>query len=173
VGLADLEDVFEFSLPTHATEWQPPASQQNGKPETGNLNQANPIQVSGLSSQVSNFSWDSTGCRTDCSWFGFKIAVKPGAPFSRTDLARELDRNQIGNRMLFGGNLLRQPAFVQLRADRPEALRVVGEMEGSDQIMTSTLFLGTYPGLTEAMLMQEIKVISNFLAGSHDEGNVA
>jgi CDP-6-deoxy-D-xylo-4-hexulose-3-dehydrase len=144
-GLAAHEDVLEFALPTHATSWDPDRG----------------------------LTWDASGCRTDCSWFGFKIAVKPGVPFSRTDLARELDRNQIGNRMLFGGNLLRQPAFVQLRADRPEALRVVGEMEGSDQIMTSTLFLGTYPGLTEAMLMQEIKVISNFLAGSHDEGNVA
>jgi CDP-6-deoxy-D-xylo-4-hexulose-3-dehydrase len=78
-------------------------------------------------------------------------------------LAQELDRHQIGNRMLFGGNLLRQPAFVQLRYDRPEALRVVGEMVGSDQIMNSTLFLGTYPGLTQAMLSQEIKVIVDFL----------
>ena len=134
-GLAAHEDVLEFALPTHATAWDP---------ERG-------------------FTWDASGCRTDCSWFGFKIAVKPGAPFSRTDLARELDRNQIGNRMLFGGNLLRQPAFVQLRHDRPEALRVVGKMLGSDEIMFSSLFLGTYPGLTQVMLEQEIKVIADFL----------
>ena len=74
----------------------------------------------------------------------------------------ELDRNNIGNRMLFGGNLLRQPAFVQLRQERPEALRMVGEMEGSDEIMKSTLFLGTYPGLTEPMLRQEIQIIDAF-----------
>ena len=134
-GLAEHDDLLEFALPTHATGWDP---------EHG-------------------FSWDGTDCRTDCSWFGFKIAVKPGAPFSRTDLAREFDRNQIGNRMLFGGNLLRQPAFVQLRQDRPEALRVVGEMLGSDEIMSSSLFLGTYPGLTQEMLEQEIKVIADFL----------
>lgn len=133
-GLADHEDVLEFSLPTHATGWDP----QHG------------------------FSWDDTDCRTDCSWFGFKIAVKAGAPFSRTELAQELDRLQIGNRMLFGGNLLRQPAFVQLRVDRPEACRVVGEMVGSDEIMLSVLFLGTFPGLTQAMLKQEIKVIADF-----------
>ena len=131
-GLAAHDDVLEFALPTHATGWDP----QHG------------------------FSWDATGCHTDCSWFGFKIAVKPGATFSRTELAQELDRHQIGNRMLFGGNLLRQPAFVQLRQDRPEALRVVGEMEGSDEIMNTTLFLGTYPGLTESMLQAEINVIS-------------
>ena len=130
-GLAAHECVLEFALPTHATAWDP---------EQG-------------------FSWDDSGCRTDCSWFGFKIAVKPGAAFSRTELAQELDRNLIGNRMLFGGNLLRQPAFVQLRHDNPAALRVVGEMTGSDEIMESTLFLGTYPGLTEVMLDHEIKVI--------------
>jgi len=136
-GLAPLEDVLEFAIPTHATFWDP---------EEG-------------------FAWDDTGCRTDCSWFGFKIAVKQGAAFSRTELAQELDRHQIGNRMLFGGNLLRQPAFVQLRQDRPEALRVVGEMAGSDEIMGSTLFLGTYPGLTAEMLQAEIDVTKGFAAG--------
>ena len=124
-------------MPTHATSWDP---------EQG-------------------FSWDATGCRTDCSWFGFKIAVKPDALFSRTELAQELDRHQIGNRMLFGGNLLRQPAFVQLLQDQPDALRVVGEMEGSDEIMNIALFLGTYPGLTQKMLASEIEVIRNFCRG--------
>jgi CDP-6-deoxy-D-xylo-4-hexulose-3-dehydrase len=133
-GLAPLEGVLEFALPTHATAWNA---------EEG-------------------FAWDTTGCRTDCSWFGFKIAVKPGAGFERTDLARILDDNKIGNRMLFGGNLLRQPAFVQLRHDRPESLRIATSMEGSDQIMANTLFLGTYPGLTDDMLKMEIDVIMSF-----------
>jgi CDP-6-deoxy-D-xylo-4-hexulose-3-dehydrase len=109
---------------------------------------------------VEGFAWDVTGCRTNCSWFGFKIAVKPGAAFSRTELAKELDRNLIGNRMLFGGNLLRQPAFVQLRKNRPSALRVVGDMECSNEIMNRALFLGTYPGLTTRMIQAEISVIS-------------
>ncbi|MCP9836564.1 MULTISPECIES: lipopolysaccharide biosynthesis protein RfbH [Synechococcales] len=133
-GLVATEHVLEFSLPTHATGWDP---------QTG-------------------FSWDASGCRTDCSWFGFKIAVKPDAPFRRTDLARELDAHRIGNRMLFGGNLVRQPAFVQLRADRPDALRVVGDLAGADAIMVDTLFLGTYPGLTAPMLAKEIDVIRAF-----------
>ena len=47
--------------------------------------------------------------------------------------------------MLFGGNLLRQPAFVDLRKADPNAIRVVGKMVGSDEIMDKTLFLGTYP----------------------------
>ena len=74
----------------------------------------------------------------------------------------ELDRNNIGNRMLFGGNLIRQPAFVQLIQDNPNAFRTVSEMNGSDEIMNTTLFLGTYPGLTLSMLSAEIDVISNF-----------
>ena len=134
-GLSEHSDVLEFALPTHAIDWHPDLG----------------------------FTWDNTGCRTDCSWFGFKIAVKADARFSRTELAQELDRNLIGNRMLFGGNLLRQPAFVQLQVDNPKAIRVVEDMVGSDEIMTSTLILGTYPGLTETMLSREVQVISNFI----------
>ena len=135
-GLAPHEAVLEFALPTHATGWDP----------------------------KQGFSWDATGCRTDCSWFGFKISIKPGAPFSRTQLAQELDSNLIGNRMLFGGNLLRQPAFVQLLQDNPQAFRVVNIMVGSDKIMCGTLFLGTYPGLTSQMINEEIRVISSFIS---------
>lgn len=133
-GLADLGEFFDFSLPTHATGWA-----------------------------KGGFTWDATGCRTDCSWFGFMLRVKAGAPFSHTDLGRQLDAKKIGNRMLFGGNLLRQPAFVQLRKDRPSALRVVGGMPGADELMHRALFLGTYPGLTPAMLAYELEVIHEFV----------
>jgi len=133
-GLAELGEFFDFSLPTHATGWS-----------------------------KDGFTWDATGCRTDCSWFGFMLRVKAGAPFSHTDLGRHLDAKKIGNRMLFGGNLLRQPAFVQLRKDRPAALRVVGDMPGADELMHRALFLGTYPGLTPAMLAYELEVIHEFV----------
>ena len=91
------------------------------------------------------------------------LRVKPSAPFTHTDLARHLDEKKIGNRMFFGGNLLRQPVFVQLRKDRPNAFRVVGEMKGADEIMHQALFLGTYPGLTPAMLTSEIEAIRDFV----------
>jgi len=135
LGLHGLESVFEFALPTHAQAWCP----------------------------ESGFSWDDSGCRTDCSWFGFKLTVVQSAKFSRTDLARELDSNAIGNRMLFGGNLVRQPAFVHLREERPRSIRVVGDLADSDSIMNNTLFLGTYPGLTNSMLNSEIGVIKAFV----------
>ena len=89
--------------------------------------------------------------------------MKNDAPFSRTELARMLDSISIGNRMLFGGNLLRQPAFVQLRRDRSDAIRQVGDLSSSDSIMNETLFLGTYPGLTPAMLDSEIKTIIKYV----------
>ena len=141
-GLADLEEFFTFQVPTHATGWMPPST---------------------LNSQPSTFSWDTSGHRTDCSWFGFLLLVKPTAPFTRTDLARHLDAKKIGNRMLFGGNLLRQPAFMQLRKDRPDALRVAGELTGADEIMRTAMFLGTYPGLTREMLDYELTVIHQFV----------
>ena len=134
-GLAELEDVLDFALPTHATKWD----EENG------------------------YGWDRSGCRSDCSWFGFKIGVKENASFNRTELAEELDRNNIGNRMLFGGNLLRQPAFVELVKNDPEKVKTAGTMKGSDKIMKSTLFLGTYPGLTRDMLEKEIAVIKNYV----------
>jgi CDP-6-deoxy-D-xylo-4-hexulose-3-dehydrase len=145
-GLHGLEQYMDFALPTHATAWNPP--------EDG----------SDLKSQVSNFSWDSSGCRTDCSWFGFKITIKEDAPFTRTELAAHLDLKKIGNRMLFGGNLVRQPAFVQLRRDNPAAMRVSGELPGADRIMKQTMFLGTYPGLTPEMIDYMVLVIREFVA---------
>jgi len=133
-GLEDLAEFFDFSLPTHAIGWTPDAG----------------------------FAWDTTGCRTDCSWFGFMIRVRPGSPFTHTDLGRHLDAKKIGNRMLFGGNLLRQPVFVQLKKDRPESFRVAAPLTGADDIMHTALFLGTYPGLTKAMLDYELGIIHAF-----------
>jgi len=135
-GLAELSEFFDFSLPTHATGWGP-----------------------------AGFSWDSSGCRTECSWFGFMLRVKPSAPFSHTDLGRHLDEKKIGNRMLFGGNLLRQPVFVQLRQERPEAFRVCGALPGADALMNTALFLGTYPGLTREMIHYELEIIHRFVGG--------
>jgi CDP-6-deoxy-D-xylo-4-hexulose-3-dehydrase len=142
-GLQPLEDVLEFALPTHATKWLPVDS----RGENGDA-----------------FEWDDTGCKTDCSWFGFKITVKESAPFTRTELVKHLDAAKIGNRMLFGGNLVRQPAFVRLRNDEPTAMRVSGELSSADRIMNQTFFLGTYPGLTHEMVDYEIATILAFAA---------
>ena len=91
------------------------------------------------------------------------LRVKPSAPFKKLEFARHLDERKIGNRMLFGGNLLRQPAFTQLRKDNPHAFRVVGDLAGADQIMNEVLFIGTYPGLTAAMLDYMVDTIRAFV----------
>ena len=135
-GLMSVEKYIEFALPTHATQWNPDGS----------------------------FEWDNSGCRTECSWFGFKMTIKEDAPFTRTELAAHLDDHKIGNRMLFGGNLVRQPAFVQLRHDDQNAIRVATPLPEADRIMNQTMFLGTYPGLTEEMIDHMAKVICDFAA---------
>lgn len=65
------------------------------------------------------------------------MLVRPTAPFTRTEFVKYLDEKKIGNRMLFGGNLVRQPAFVQLRKDNPGAFRIVGELPLNGGIVES------------------------------------
>jgi CDP-6-deoxy-D-xylo-4-hexulose-3-dehydrase len=67
--------------------------------------------------------------------------------------------------MLFGGNLLRQPAFAYLRKENPQAIRVVSDLSGADRIMKEALFVGTYPGLTEEMIEYVSATIVAFCRG--------
>jgi CDP-6-deoxy-D-xylo-4-hexulose-3-dehydrase len=80
------------------------------------------------------------------SWFGFPLTLKAGARMERQELLKFLDARKIATRLLFGGNILRQPAF----RDIPR--RVVGGLSGADRVMERTFWVGVYPGLTPAML---------------------
>jgi CDP-6-deoxy-D-xylo-4-hexulose-3-dehydrase len=83
---------------------------------------------------------------SDPSWFGFPLAVRPGAPVDRAKLTQILGDAKIATRPLFGGNLTRQPAYEGRR------FRVVGDLTRSDFAMNNTLWLGVFPGLTEPMI---------------------
>ncbi len=91
------------------------------------------------------------------SWFGFPLAVRPEAPFSRNDLIRHLDRAKIDTRLLFGGNLTRQPAY------RDMPYRKVGPLANSDFVMTQVFWIGVYPGLRREMLEYVIDIMKNFV----------
>jgi CDP-6-deoxy-D-xylo-4-hexulose-3-dehydrase len=92
------------------------------------------------------------------------IRVKPGSPVSRKDLAVALDEAKIGNRMLFGGNLVRQPVFANARKTSSLPMRIIGNLAGADTIMNDALFVGVYPGLTSSMCEYIAKSVRDLFA---------
>jgi len=94
---------------------------------------------------------------SDPSWFGFPLTIREKAPFSRVDLLRYLDENKIGSRLLFGGNLTRQPYF------KDKSYRITGSLENTDLVMNNTFWIGIFPGLNETMLGYMVEKIKTFL----------
>jgi CDP-6-deoxy-D-xylo-4-hexulose-3-dehydrase len=92
------------------------------------------------------------------SWFGFALTVKPNSPKTRNQIVQELNMRKIGTRLLFGGNLLRQPAFI----GTPR--RVIGTLENTDRIMNDTFWIGVWPGLTIEMLDYIIAILHGVLS---------
>jgi CDP-6-deoxy-D-xylo-4-hexulose-3-dehydrase len=90
------------------------------------------------------------------SWFGFPVTLREAAATRRVDLLTYLDERKIGTRLLFSGNLTRQP-YMQGRA-----FRVVGDLANADRIMNDTFWIGVYPGLDEAMLEYAAACIEQF-----------
>lgn len=95
---------------------------------------------------------------SDPSWFGFPIGIRENAPFKREDLIRSLEENRIGTRLLFGGNLVRQPAY--LGAD----FRITGHLRNSDFVMNNVFWVGVFPGLTAPMLDFVVEKIAEFVS---------
>ena len=91
------------------------------------------------------------------SWFGFALTVKAGGPKTRNRIVQELNEAKIATRLLFGGNLLRQPAFM----GTPR--RVVGELTNTDIVMNDTFWIGVWPGLTIPMLDYMIQELHRIL----------
>lgn len=95
------------------------------------------------------------------SWFGFLLAVKEDAGFSRNELTGYLEQNKIQTRNMFAGNLIKHPAFDEMRASGA-GYRQVGDLKNTDFVMNNTFWIGVYPGMTEAQNAWMVECISTF-----------
>ena len=94
---------------------------------------------------------------SDPSWFGFPIILKESCPVSRLDLTTYLDQNKIGTRLLFAGNLTRQPSMMNVK------YRVSGELTNTDNVMNNMFWIGVQPALTKEMLEYVVQKIETYL----------
>jgi CDP-6-deoxy-D-xylo-4-hexulose-3-dehydrase len=95
---------------------------------------------------------------SDPSWFGFPIGVRQNAPFTRQQLIAALEAKKIGTRLMFAGNLLRQPVY------QDSEYRVLGELPNTEFVMNNVFWIGVYPGLTTEMLDYVAETILSFAA---------
>ena len=108
---------------------------------------------SGLADITETFALPEATPNSDPAWFGFPVLLRTDAPFGREELIRYLDDRKIATRLLFGGNLTRQPAYKDVR------YRKVGTLENSDVVMNQLFWIGVFPGLTRPMLDYMIEVL--------------
>lgn len=94
---------------------------------------------------------------SDPSWFGFPITIRDQAPFARMDLLRFLDEKKIGTRLLFAGNLTKQPYFKGLN------YRISGDLVNTDRVMNQAFWIGVFPGLTAEMLSYVVEAFDEFV----------
>jgi CDP-6-deoxy-D-xylo-4-hexulose-3-dehydrase len=87
------------------------------------------------------------------SWFGFPLAVRPEAPFKRHDVVCYLRDRKISTRHVFAGNLVRQPAYLEVNHRR------IGDLANSDFVMNQAFWVGVYPGLSNAMINYVLDVL--------------
>ncbi len=95
--------------------------------------------------------------RSDPSWFGFTIHVRPDAPFGRRELVTHLERRKIATRLVFAGNLTKQPAYADVEH------RVVGPLTNTDTVMNQAFWIGVYPGITDAMIDYMVETVGSFV----------
>ena len=117
------------------------------------------ILKNGLESLQDVFLLPEATPGSDPSWFGFPLAVKPESGVSRDTVTRYLESRRIGTRLLFGGNLVRQPAYKDVE------YRVVGELKNTDYVMNNVFWIGVYPGLNDDMLQHILNSLGEVATG--------
>ena len=94
---------------------------------------------------------------SDPSWFGFLISIRPDSGLKRRDVIEYIESHNIQTRLLFSGNIIKQPCFDDIR--NTDAYRVSGELTNTDFIMENTFWVGVYPGMTDQMIDYMAQVI--------------
>lgn len=113
----------------------------------------------GLKSLEDRFILPAITPRSNPSWFGFALTIRPGANIDRLALTQHLESRRIGTRLLFGGNLMKQPAYEGLPR------RIVGSLDNADIITTNTFWIGVHPGLDDARIDYMIESLREFVVG--------
>jgi CDP-6-deoxy-D-xylo-4-hexulose-3-dehydrase len=111
----------------------------------------------GLKKYEEFFILPQTTPKSEPSWFGFLLTVRPGAPFTRFEIVQHLESRRIATRQLFGGNLLAQPAYQNIEH------RISGDLTNTEIVSTNTFWIGVYPGLTDEMIDFMIATVHEFM----------
>ncbi len=111
----------------------------------------------GLKKYEEFFILPQTTPKSEPSWFGFLLTVRPGAPFTRFEIVQHLESRRVATRQLFGGNLLAQPAYQNIEH------RISGDLTNTEIVSTNTFWIGVYPGLTDEMIDFMIVTIHEFM----------
>jgi CDP-6-deoxy-D-xylo-4-hexulose-3-dehydrase len=101
------------------------------------------------------------GKKSEPSWFAFPITIRPGSKFKRKELLNFLENANIETRLIFAGNILRQPAFKNIKC------RVIGGLGNSDFVTSNSFFVGVYPGLDEERINYILEKIEDFIELKH------
>ncbi|MEC9293913.1 MAG: lipopolysaccharide biosynthesis protein RfbH [Chloroflexota bacterium] len=123
------------------------------------------ILKDGLETLKDYFILPEPTVNSDPSWFGFPVSVRSEAPFDRKQFIDFLEGRKIATRLLFGGNIARQPAYLEV------PFRIVGDLSNSDFVMENTLWLGVYPRLTKSMMIYMVESIHEFIKTVYQKTN--
>ena len=115
------------------------------------------ILKDGLSDLTDYFILPEPTAKSEPSWFGFPLSIRSGSPFDRKKFINFLENKKIATRLLFGGNITRQPAYLEV------PFRTVGDLAVSDFVMTNTLWVGVYPQLTKPIMDYVVESIHDFV----------